>query len=93
MCVGVLRNGGVWRTMQCMQPRRTTSFRYSADEAELLDAWAAYLKAASPHLIRGTHSDALRHLMKRSGPPTATGEHEARIRRAHSTLFGKTEAP
>jgi hypothetical protein len=68
--------------------RITTSFRYSPDEAELLDAWAAYLKSHNPHLIRGTHSDALRHLMKRAKPPDGPGEVEARLRRAYSTIFG-----
>lgn len=71
-----------------MEARKTTSFRYSADEAELLDAWAAYLKSANPHIVRGTHSDALRHLMKRAKPPDKPGEAEARVRRAYTTIFG-----
>lgn len=74
--------------MHCMGSRRTTSFRYSEDEKELLDAWAAYLKASAPHLVGGTHSDAIRHLMKKAGAPAAVGEEPARVRRAYTTLFG-----
>jgi hypothetical protein len=72
-----------------MSARITTSFRYSPDESELLDAWAAYLKAQSPHLIRGTHSDAIRHLMKRAVPPAKLGETENRVRNAYTTIFGE----
>lgn len=84
----VLRNEGSCRTVQCMV-LRTTSFRLNDDESELLSAWAAYLKATNPHLIKGTHSDALRHLMKRSRPPDRPGPVEARLRAAYITLFGE----
>lgn len=77
--------------MQCVSPRRTTSFRLTEDESELLDAWAAHLKASAPHVIRGTHSDAIRHLMKRCLPPDKPGETQSRVRRAYSTIFGKQE--
>lgn len=85
----VLRFGQGCRTLHCVEPRRTTSFRLSADEAELLDAWAAYLKASASHVIRGTHSDAIRHLMRKASPPSKPGTLEARVRSAHSTIFGK----
>lgn len=69
--------------------RVTTSIRFTADETELLDAWAAYLAASAPGVIRGTRSEAVRHLLRKATPPAKPGEHEARIRRAHTALYGE----
>jgi hypothetical protein len=33
--------------------------------------------------------EAVRHLLRKATPPAKPGEHEARIRRAHTALYGE----
>lgn len=66
--------------------KQPTSFRFTADELELIDALVAHLdhRTGIPH----SRSDAIRSLLKRATPPDGQGSVEARLRRAYSGVFG-----
>lgn len=72
--------------MRPVTGRKTTSFRVSPDEEELLDAWAAYL--AHQLGVPSSHSSVIRYMMRRAKPPQDLGETQARVRSAYSTIFG-----
>lgn len=67
-------------------PTKPTSFRFSDDELELLDAIAAHLTARWG--MGFNRSDAIRHLMHRVAPPDGAGENQIRWRAAHKKVFG-----
>lgn len=67
--------------------RQPTTIRLSADERELIDAWAAHITSQTGTI--GTTSAVIRLLLKRSKPPESPGETQSRIRRAYTTIFGK----
>lgn len=66
-----------------------TSMRFSADEIELLDAWRHHLDERN-HTKRTSRTDVVRFLLWKMIPPEGLGT-PAVVRRAHATLFGKTE--
>lgn len=68
-----------------MSSRQPTSFRFTTDELELIDAHAHFLSVETgvPH----SRSDVIRATFKKMEPPEGAGEHRARFRRAYSTVF------
>lgn len=74
-----------------MSRHQPTSFRFSPDELELLDATAAYM--LERHGMNHNRTSVIRELLRRSKPPTAEqtgglGPAAVRYRRAYSTIFG-----
>ena len=70
---------------------RPTSFRFSEDELELLDAQAAWL--LERHGLNYNRTAVIRNMMRLIKPPApdsaaGLGPGAARFRRAHATIFG-----
>lgn len=74
-----------------MDPLKSTSFRLSAEELELLDAQAAYL--LERHGLRYNRTAVIRNMMRVVKPPTQEGPQglgpaARRWRSAYETMFG-----
>lgn len=74
-----------------MNPTQPTSFRFTADELELLDAQAAYLHER--HGLNFNRTAAIRNMLRlvkppEPGTPNGIGPAAARFRRAYTTIFG-----
>lgn len=74
-----------------MSTHNPTSFRFSPDELELLDALAAYLTERRG--IAYNRTAAIRDMLRRNKPPAADepgglGPGALRLRGAYATIFG-----
>ena len=68
-----------------MSPRPTT-FRFTEDELELIDAAAEYKSHTTG--LRHSRADLLRTLLRRAEPPKDLEPGSARWRRAYDRVFG-----
>ena len=66
-----------------------TSIRLTADELELLDAYAAWMH--DRHGINVNRTGAIKSMIKRLKPPDDPTPAGARFRRAHSAVFGRNQ--
>jgi hypothetical protein len=73
-----------------MSAHSPTSFRFSPEELELLDAQAAYL--LERHGLNYNRTAVIRNMMRVMKPPVdQLGPAARRYREAYSTIFGKLE--
>lgn len=74
-----------------MPEYQPTSFRFSPEELELLDAQAAY--AYERHGVRVNRTAAIRNMMRLTKPPQpgpgGLGPGARRFRSAYTTIFGE----